>query len=292
MTKRDPGRDGRPAKSGPNADRRSGHGDPAPAIAPGGYAAHGSTAADPDPPWSLLALRPSSPFRPPDWRSLLAAEIAGHPDPQAAARLARWADARVVDLVRLGEQPPPGHPLAAARELRSPDRHQLRVEVEARLLAGQSDGVIAAATGVGVDAVGWHHDAAFDCRSRLHAPGLIRHLFLGDMPRGDGRGGPPLEWLRWYGYHGGVAVLEVLLDAFRHWEADRLPPRGGTADELARRARRLYAQAGLLARSIPVEKLGRAEARALLALAAGRRGAGHPGRRYTSSSDATAGRRT
>lgn len=238
----------------------------------------------------LIRLRRDALLRLPDWRARLASAILRYPDRQMVERMTACADDAVRELVRLDRLPPDSrHPLAEARTLFGPGRLPVRVEVEARLLAGQDPAEIDDLAGLGKGTAEWFHAAFYHCGDRLQAPGFIRHLFLGDEPQGDGRDGPPLEWARWYGYYGGAPVLEAVLDAFRNWEADRRPSRGGTAEELARRARRLYARAGLLSRSIAVENLSRAELRALLARAAGRRGAEHPGRRYTSSAGAPTG---
>lgn len=213
---------------------------------PVGEEAHGTTDAR----WSLLVLRPCSPFRPPNWRTLLAAEITGHPDRRVATRLTRWADDRVLDLVRLGKQPPPGHPLAVARYLQSPDRYRVRLEVEARLLAGQPDAAIASATGVGAVAVGWFHDVAFDCRPRLRHPSAVVHTFLARTPGEDDP--MPLAWVvRRYAYFGGVHVLEELLRLLD----DPAPALAAAADRsaasLRRAAARAACRAAVLVRLLP-----------------------------------------
>jgi hypothetical protein len=260
----------------------------APGIPPTGPVAWGS---------ELIRLRRGAPLRPPDWRARLASAIARHPDRRVVKTLSAWADDAVRELVRLGQRPLNGdHPLTEARSLLRPGQRPLRIEVEARLLAGQPPVVIDTLTGLGKGTAEWYHTAYYHCGDRLDAAGFIRHLFLGAEPQPDCRGGPPLEWARWYAYYAGVAVLETVLDVFRHWDTDRRPLRGGTADELARRARRLYARASVLARSITVENLSRAELRTLLIIAADHRGAApprrprdaeHPDRRYTSPSGAT-----
>ncbi len=242
----------------------------------------------------LIQLRQNAPLRPPDWRARLASVMARHPDRRVVEKLTTWADDAVRELVRLDREPLAfGNPLTEARALFRPEQRLLRIEVEARLLAGQSTAAIDDVSGLQSGTAARYRSLYYDCSDRLHAAGVIRHMFLCGVPQADCGSGPSLEWCKWYGYYGGVAVLETLLDTFRHWEVDRRPSRGGTADELARRARRLYARASVLARSITVENLGRAEYRALFALAADRgeksaprqpREAEHPGRRYTTSS--------
>lgn len=217
--------------------------------------------------FELVRLRRDAALRPPDWRARLASTIAGHPDRRVVAKLNTWADDMVKELTRLDRQSPDRlHPLAEARALLRPERRPVRVEIEARLLAGQDASEVAGAAAVRAEAVRWYHGAYYDCGDRLGAAGYITHTFLnsGMHPTGD----PPLEVARLYGYHGGVVVLEAVLDAFRHWEADRRPVRGGTAAELARRARRLWARAAVMARSLSVADLDGAGVKTLLALAA------------------------
>ena len=106
---------------------------------------------------------------------------------------------------------------------------------------------------------------AVPLRGPARRRGYILHLFLGGVPPAGGVGGPPFELARAFGYYGGVAMLEPVLDALRHWDDDRRPGLGGTAAELARRARRLWARAALLAHTLPAADLGGAAWRALLA---------------------------
>lgn len=215
----------------------------------------------------LVRLRRDAALRPPDWRARLASAIASHPDRCVVAKLTTWADDAVKELLRLDRQPlDRRHPLAESRALLRPERRQVRVEIEARLLAGQDLPEVAEATVVQAEAVGWYCKIFYDCSDRLGAPGYITHTFLNSEthPQGD----PPLEVARWFGYFGGAAALEPVLDAFRHWEADRRPSRGGTTAELAARARRLWARAAVLARSLSVADLGAADVRTLFRLAA------------------------
>ena len=209
-----------------------------------------------------LCLRPDSPFRPPNWRSLLAAEIAGRADVRMRGRLVAWADERVLDLVRLGDQPPPSHPLVAARTLLRPEQNRCRLELEARLLAGQSDAGIAAATGVGAAVVAWFHDVGYCCRDRLRHTSHIVHLFLGcSTERDDGR--LPPELLKQYAYFGGVEVLELVLRLFDEHDFRTPSERGKTAAELWAAASRQTARAAILARLMPAAAGHRESARLL-----------------------------
>lgn len=216
----------------------------------------------------LIRLRRDSPLRPSDWRARLAAAIIRHPDRRLVEKLNTWADARVKELVAIDRRPVDRrHPVAEARALLEPHRRAVRVEVEARLLAGQPAPEIAEATGVGADAVRWHHDAQYHCGDRLHARGYVVHTFLGSVPPTGDPDDPPIEWARWFGYFGGVTQLEPVLDALRYWQEDRRPQRGGTAAELARRARRLSARAAVLAHSLAVEALSGTGLRTMMTLA-------------------------
>jgi hypothetical protein len=185
----------------------------------------------------------------------LAAAITGHSEPRVVALLGRWADDRVRHLLRLARRRLPAeHPLVLARALLTPVAKRLRVEVEARLLAGQPSAAIAAATGVRPGAVEMYHDGYYDCRPRLAATGYIRHAFLGGVPPEGDLSAPPLGLLRWVGFFGGPYALDEVLGAL-----DPPPAHAGTtAAELARHAVRLAARAALAARLLPVADAQRA----------------------------------
>lgn len=225
-----------------------------------------SPATNPDLAWTRLVNRH---FRPPDWRSQLATKFVSHPAPPTTRWMIRWVDPVVRELVTLERQSlSPDHPFAKARTLHQTGRTLLRIEVEARLLAGQLPSTIDKTTGLRNGTTQWYHDAYFDCTDRLHAKSVIRHSFLAESPEGNRHGIPSREWLRWYGYYHGLPAIELLLETFRHWESDRRPVRGKTAKELSCQALRLRVQANLLSRSMSTETMNRSQLRALFALAA------------------------
>jgi len=216
----------------------------------------------------LMQLRRDAPCRPPNWRHQLAVEISRHPDPRVVKRLRGWADDWVVKWLEHDKRHlAPEHPLTQARDLVKPARMRQRIEVEARLLAGQSSAAIADKTGIPADTVDWYHFGFFDCRDRLHVRGYVVHHLLGSSPPVGIGNSPPIEMLPWYGFFLGPAAIALLLDVFRFWEADRQPTRGMTAAQLSQRALRLTARASIEARMLPVSQLGAADLRTLLAMA-------------------------
>jgi hypothetical protein len=87
----------------------------------------------------------------------------------------------------------------------------VRVEVEARLLAGQSDAEVAAACGASGPAVRWYEAAFFNVRDRLaSADWVLSEVINTSFPAGDD--GPVLHW---FGYCGGPDVLAVALAVIR-----------------------------------------------------------------------------
>jgi len=214
----------------------------------------------------LLQLRRDGPCRPPNWRSRLAEAIANHADVRVAERLREWGDEWVERLLQVrGHVLEPHHPLAQARDVLV--QVEPRIELEGRLLAGQSSHEIAKATGMKGDTVEWYHAAYFDCRDRLNAGGFVIHNLLGScLPVGTGTS-PPFALLPWYGYFFGPYAIDLLLEVFRFWEADRKPMQGMTAAKLTQRARRLTARASIEARMLPIETLGHADLRTLIKLA-------------------------
>jgi len=144
---------------------------------------------------------------------------------------------------------------------------QQRLEVQARLLAGQESTAIAELTGVPADTIDWYHAICYHCRDRLEARGWVVHSLLGSSPPVGIGNSHPTEILPWYGFFLGPAVIDLLLDVFRYWEADRQPSRGMTASQLSRRALRLTARASIEARMLPIETLGHADLWTLLRMA-------------------------
>jgi len=211
----------------------------------------------------ITQLRRDAPCRPPNWRTLLAVEIARHPDSRVVERLLGWADEWVEKLLRVQESVlEPHHPLAQARVLLV--QGERRIEVEARLLAGQSSTEIAGATGLGIDVIEWYEVACFACRDRLAARGYVVHTLLGSVYAPGNPRQPPFELLGWYGYFLGPLVLDAVLDTLRHWEADERSIRGMPYRERVSRRRRMQIRTAILARMLPTSGLSAAQYRRLM----------------------------
>lgn len=202
----------------------------------------------------ITCLRPSGPFRPPDYRSRLAALIATEPDQRLAARLCTWADERTNALVKLQGSLRTEHPLAKARELRNGKQPFLLAEVESRLLAGQSSTDIAAVTGLDAETVEYFHDAFYCVRDRLANGGYIRHSVLGTPPEGD-PDNPPLELLRFYGYFSGPFVLEQVLTVYKEIRDGTSLPPPTSAREWFDLAVRLSVRASIASYLLPIPVL-------------------------------------
>jgi len=181
-------------------------------------------------------VHPSSPYRRPDWRWRLVRHLAGSP----LTPLWRCADTAVLRaLDHLGRldccRTPDERARAAARDpdvgaaaaLAAGGPSDLTAEVEARLLAAQDDAAIAARVGLPAGVVAAYADLFFDVRPRLRARSYVYHTVLAPLDDlGDGPADRARLW-RFFGYAGGPAVLDAVLDATR----------GGTAAGGGLRAR-------------------------------------------------------
>lgn len=179
----------------------------------------------------LRELQPRSPFRAPDWRWRLALHLFECP----RSRLRRLADDPVrltVDYLRqlrrlrtdrgrqrLAAKRPE---IVAARAIRFGNQVR-RHEVEARLLAAQTDHEIADRFVLQPEAVALYERLFFDVRARLDATSYIHHTVIGPIIP-PGRDAPDrTRLLKLLAVRGGPAVLDVVLDADResmepaHW---------------------------------------------------------------------------
>ncbi len=103
--------------------------------------------------------------------------------------------------------------LAAAHAIAEQDDPR-RWEVEARLLTGQTDADIGARCGLPPDVVKCYETVFFSVRSRLGARMWVCNQVIGDGPRRGFRDDElGLLWAA-FGYHGGVPVLDALVNAF------------------------------------------------------------------------------
>ncbi len=157
----------------------------------------------------VLDLRVASPFRLPDYRWQIALRLVnGEFVPEG------WAD----EWVRLGERllrHPPGAELppdlAAASEARAfldSASDWARAELEARLLASEPHGDIAAKVGLSAAAVGAYAALFYAVADRLGVPGYVTHTAIGlHDPEHAGDLG---RHLRLYGYNAGPFIVDLM----------------------------------------------------------------------------------
>ena len=155
-------------------------------------------------------------FRPLDWRLAAAERLAAARPRRRPALPIDPAVARLTTVLKAEARPP------GSRRAVEPDADRVawreavalrdaggpaRAEVEARLLAGQTDAEIAARCGLSPGAVGWFEAAVFHVRDRLAARDWVVGRVIGtSFPPGD-----PGPVLRYFGYHGGPGLLDVAL---------------------------------------------------------------------------------
>lgn len=188
---------------------------PAPAVSPAGQ---------PVPPAAeLLDLCPESPFGPPDRRWQLGRRLAACewvPD--------EWVDRWVLlaeEVLTTPEAPAPGAPdlraVAGARDLSERGPYWLRVEVEARLLAGERTPTVAAKSGLPAPVVGAYEALFFAVTDRLRHPSYVTHVAVRLYAPGGET--DPGRHVRMLGYQGGPHVLDAVLAAV-------VAPRPGASD--------------------------------------------------------------
>jgi hypothetical protein len=160
----------------------------------------------------------SDPFAPPDWRWQRACQA---PEQGRLRRHKRQSDPDWLQpLLALCEtvnatgrkqpsQPVPQELLAAYRLF--DNGGPLRWEVEARILAGQSDDEIAAATGMAAGAVSQFERSFFDVRNRLSAVDLVLLEIIGFHPCGGIRPGDLRTLWHIWGYSAGPKMLEIVM---------------------------------------------------------------------------------
>ena len=88
---------------------------------------------------------------------------------------------------------------------------QRRLEVEARLLARQTPTDIAATVGATPEVITLYHDLFFDVEARIHASDYIMKAAVWKGARAGSRDHVAEALLRFAGYYGGMAVLNVML---------------------------------------------------------------------------------
>ena len=170
-------------------------------------------ASPPRPPTNWLDQRPDGAFRPPDYRWWLANRLAaGEWVPDS------WIDSWVLRAEELLTTPPSPwldapdlRALAAARDLYERGPSWQRIEVEARLLAGETIEAIAAKTGVSIGAVVAFAALFFAVADRIESSGYVLHVVLRlYAPGNESDIGVQARLL---GYTAGSHVLDAVLDS-------------------------------------------------------------------------------
>jgi hypothetical protein len=136
--------------------------------------------------FSLLHHSPKCPFRPIDWRWIVAAFLAR----TSSRTRRRWIDGpirRAVKYLRWATRPstsgrskrsPMDPSIAGAVALRSGPASPIRTAIEALLLAGVDDCTIAARVGLDSGVVAAYHDVFFEVRPLLeHSDSLLARVF-------------------------------------------------------------------------------------------------------------------
>jgi hypothetical protein len=90
---------------------------------------------------------------------------------------------------------------------------ELRWELEARLLAAQSDRQIAHAIGLSRGLIALYHNIFLACRDRLSASDTILVTFIGPGPSAGFAPGDMSGIWKWVGYFAGPHVLETIIAA-------------------------------------------------------------------------------
>jgi len=158
---------------------------------------------------------PHDPFKDPAWRFRRASLLARHggratargddPRTRACARFLRGRGRRGG-----GRRCDPA--LAEAVALfESADPAWRRWEAEARLLAGQDDGAVAAACGLTAEGVQWYHALFFEVRPRLDAQVYITTVVLGPRLHRGLRADDAELLLKLFAYQRGPLVVGPLL---------------------------------------------------------------------------------
>jgi hypothetical protein len=152
-------------------------------------------------------VQPSSPFRLPHWRWVLAQHLVASP----RSRLRRLADGPVRraaayfrDIAR-GRAQERSADVRTAAALWGDGAWPRRPEVEARLLAGQDDRAIAANCGLAPEAVAAYADLFYDVRPRLAVRSYVLHQVIGPVAGREGGPADPERVLTRLRHHKGVS---------------------------------------------------------------------------------------
>jgi hypothetical protein len=161
----------------------------------------------------------SDPFAPPEWRWLRGCQVheqirehprrQRRPDWDALQPLLALTEA-LKPIGRKKPTVPVSQELLAAYRLYEASGPS-RWEVEARILARQSDDEIAAATGLAAGTVSHFERYFFDVRDRLPASDLVLMGIIGYEPFGGIREGDLRKLWRFYGFSAGPKMLDLVM---------------------------------------------------------------------------------
>lgn len=164
----------------------------------------------------LFSLRAGSPVRRPDWRIRRARRLHRRRQSKLGVPRRIVGDDLVIQLLVLchGWEWVPPRPeelpaIEAALRWHATASPHARFAVETRLLAGESDAVIADHVGLPPDVIRFHELLHFHCRDRLHVRSFIMNTFLETGNLTPSRA----VVLRRVAYFRGMAFLGEILDA-------------------------------------------------------------------------------
>jgi hypothetical protein len=157
-------------------------------------------------------VAPSSPYRLPHWRWALAQHLVASP----RSRLRHLADGPVRRAVAYLRARDRGLIQARSADVRAAATlwgavASPRLEIEARLLAGEEDRAIAARCGLAPEVVAAYADLFYDVRPRLGVRSYVLHQVIGPVAPSAGSPADPSRVLKRLAHQGGPAVLDALL---------------------------------------------------------------------------------
>ena len=183
---------------------------------------------------TLLDLLPGNPYRPVDWRWKQATIIMRDRLPLRRKRNDAWVRTAVrlqglLDRTRRCRPSGMVDALREAYQLRSPAHSRLRLELEARLLAGQAYAEIATCCAIDAAVVEAYERVFYNVTELLGAPDAVHYLLDFTPSTGTGVAGPERA-VRILAYHGGPYVVDALMHYVDHAWADPVGP-GSVVDE-------------------------------------------------------------
>jgi hypothetical protein len=207
-------------------------------------------------PTELIDCQPASPFCPPDWRWRRAEGIRLGLLRDTPRRRDRWVGRALKFLIdraagRGDSSGPssarPDPAILGAYRVRSSGDPRTRMELEARVLAGQAPGEIAARLGLTHDVVEAYQRLHFDVRDRLGSTGYIVGTVIAHTLHEGFAAGDIESILKVFAYGYGPVVLDTLIEVLGVGDAVGVSPAVTSNPDLTRAVR-----CAIAARSIPV----------------------------------------